>query len=183
MRRINGILLAAVAACVFAFGAAVSAMDMSGHGGHAAAPEWTKKDDADFLFGMIAHHRGALAMAEQVKGKTADRRVLEWADDIVKAQQKEIMEMEAIARETEAVDSGAGTAMAREMDAMLANPVSNDPGVNFVRQMIPHHAGAIAMALPALTGSDDPRIRKLAKDIIEDQAEEIHDFRKWLDRR
>ncbi|MCC8190736.1 MAG: DUF305 domain-containing protein [Planctomycetes bacterium] len=143
---------------------------------------WTKEDDAAFLYGMIAHHQGALDMARAVRGKSRDDQVEQWAEDILEKQAEEIARMRRLAEELALPDRGAGDAMGREMAAMVSAPVSSDPDVNFVRQMVPHHAAAIRMALPALVGSDDPRIRGLAAEIIEDQAEEIEEFRRWLDR-
>ena len=52
--------------------------------------------------------------------------------------------------------------------------------VDFVRQMIPHHQGAIDMAKVQLAHSKDPQIRAMAEKIIQDQEKEIAEMEAWL---
>lgn len=66
--------------------------------------------------------------------------------------------------------------MHREMDIRYANDVD----VDFVRGMIPHHRGAIAMAKIALEHSKNPEIRKLAEDIVKAQDSEIAQMEAFL---
>lgn len=154
-----------------------------GHDAHGAPGNaWGTEDDAAFLFGMIEHHKGALEMARAVRS-SRDKDVADWAEDILEDQREEIGLMESLVRDLGLRDPGHGADMRLEMEAMLASPASADPDVNFVAMMVPHHAGAIDMALPALVYSRDMRIVKLAGDIVESQAEEIYEFRKWLDRK
>ncbi|HJE25884.1 MAG TPA: DUF305 domain-containing protein [Methylorubrum populi] len=69
--------------------------------------------------------------------------------------------------------------MHREMDIRYTNDVDAD----FVRGMIPHHRGAIAMARIALEHSKDPEIRKLAEDIVKAQDTEIAQMEAFLKRK
>lgn len=65
----------------------------------------------------------------------------------------------------------------RIMDAMHREMMNVTPGredqVNFLKQMIPHHQGAIEMAESILKYSKDRRIVNIAKGIITEQRNEI----------
>jgi uncharacterized protein (DUF305 family) len=63
-------------------------------------------------------------------------------------------------------------AMARMHMAMHV-PFTGDPDRDFARRMIPHHQGAIDMALAELRYGKDERLRRLAQEIIVEQQQEI----------
>jgi uncharacterized protein (DUF305 family) len=52
-------------------------------------------------------------------------------------------------------------------------PSTGDPDRDFARMMIPHHQGAIDMALAELRYGKDERLRRLAQEIIVEQQQEI----------
>jgi YVTN family beta-propeller protein len=61
-----------------------------------------------------------------------------------------------------------------KMDAdMSAAPMTGDPDHDFAAMMIPHHQGAIDMAVPYLLHGKDPTLRRLAEEIIVSQKQEI----------
>jgi hypothetical protein len=73
--------------------------------------------------------------------------------------------------------------MARSMARMHADmmvPPSGDPDRDFAAMMIPHHAGAIAMAEAELLHGKDPVLRRLAQGIVVEQGQEIAVMRRAL---
>lgn len=67
-------------------------------------------------------------------------------------------------------------AMHKDMNVKPSGNIDAD----FVRNMIPHHEGAVAMAKVELEKGKDPELRKLAQDIIDAQEKEIGFMKEWL---
>lgn len=65
-----------------------------------------------------------------------------------------------------------GDAVAR-MHVAMDVPFSGDADHDFARMMIPHHQGAIDMALAELRYGKDERLKRLAQEIVVDQQQEI----------
>jgi uncharacterized protein (DUF305 family) len=63
-------------------------------------------------------------------------------------------------------------AMSRMMKGMAIAP-SGDVDRDFVDMMVPHHQGAIDMAVAVLRYGHNPQVRRLAQEIIVDQQQEI----------
>ena len=63
-------------------------------------------------------------------------------------------------------------AMARMMSAMEVRP-SGDVDADFVAMMVPHHQGAIDMALLVLRYGKNEQLKRLAQEIIVTQQQEI----------
>jgi uncharacterized protein (DUF305 family) len=63
-------------------------------------------------------------------------------------------------------------AMKKMMNDMAVKP-TGDVDVDFVAMMVPHHRGAIDMALAVLRHGRNPQIRRLAQEIIVTQQQEI----------
>lgn len=71
-------------------------------------------------------------------------------------------------------------AMAVMDDGMKRAPMNGVAEHDFVTMMIPHHQGAIDMAEVELKHGKDPKVRKLAQDIIKAQKREIAQMQAWL---
>jgi uncharacterized protein (DUF305 family) len=62
--------------------------------------------------------------------------------------------------------------MERMMTGMMVKP-TGDVDVDFSAMMIPHHQGAIDMALAELRYGRNEQLRRIAQEIIVDQQQEI----------
>jgi len=62
---------------------------------------------------------------------------------------------------------------AARMHAAMDVPFTGDADKDFARMMIPHHQGAIDMAMAELRYGKDQRLKRLAQEIIVDQQQEI----------
>jgi len=139
--------------------------------------------DRAFVADMVPHHKSAVAMATiaQQRGKSAF--VKQLADDIVTSQTKEI----AIMRREGAALDGAGIKRGSlgvpmhmmGMDGDVASLRTADPFDRaFIKMMLPHHEGAVAMAKVELAKGADPKLKALAQDITDAQQREIAAMRK-----
>jgi hypothetical protein len=69
-----------------------------------------------------------------------------------------------------------GAAMRKMMRDMVIKP-TGDVDADFVAMMVPHHQGAVDMALAVLRHGRNPQIRRLAQEIIVTQQQEISAMR------
>jgi uncharacterized protein (DUF305 family) len=150
--------------------------------------------DLRFIDGMIPHHEGGVVMAKEVLQKSKRPEMKKLANEIIKAQNKEIAELKQWRQAWYAKAPSEPQAWHTEMKHMMAmspqqiktmrmdmNLGAADSGfdLRFVNAMIPHHEGAVTMAKDTLNKSKRPEIQKLAKAIISSQEAEIKQMKQW----
>jgi len=64
-------------------------------------------------------------------------------------------------------------AMARMHSRMAAAPMTGNADQDFLAMMIPHHQGAVDAAKAVLLYGKDPQVKRLAQEILTEQALEI----------
>ncbi len=144
--------------------------------------------DVDFAKGMIPHHQGAIVMANIVLKHGKDAIVRKLANDIIAAQKTEIAQMSAwlalnssqMAHPDAATSAKAFTEVNARMHADMTMNFTGNADVDFMKGMIPHHEGAVAMAKVVLQFGKDAELRKLAGDVVRTQNEEVTIMRDWL---
>lgn len=67
-----------------------------------------------------------------------------------------------------------------KMHKDMAIKLTGNADIDFLSGMIPHHQGAIDMAKVVLKYGKDPKVKKLAEDIIKAQEKEIATMQEWL---
>lgn len=145
--------------------------------------EAAKHNTADVTFAqkMIPHHRQALDMAALVPSRSTNRQLNIMAKDIAGDQQAQIETLQGLLQqwgEVAADHTGHdGMVMEGMVDAATMDKLSTLKGPEFddlwLRSMISHHEGAVAMAHPEIAQGENPAAVKLAKIIVEWQQFEI----------
>ncbi|WP_245843746.1 DUF305 domain-containing protein [Sphingomonas spermidinifaciens] len=82
----------------------------------------------------------------------------------------------ASAAQAAALPEAFSEAMGVAMDRMMADmhvPTTGDVDRDFVTMMIPHHQGAIDMAVAELRYGKNPNLKRIAQEIIIEQQQEI----------
>ena len=158
-------------------------------------PDRPGADSADvgFLQDMIVHHKQAVTMSFRTSGAATDPTVRSFAKEIIALQEYEIGLMEGwLGRWGHPRESSGTTSMAW---AGMSHPKMFMPGMaseqdletldlatgrdvddRFLRMMIDHHSGGVAMAEAYLQRGDDGKIRELAERIVKNQRTEISEM-------
>ena len=166
------------------------------HGAHAtsassAAAPAHDEDDVMFAQMMIPHHQQAVELAALVPDRSTDPALIKLAAAISAQQQPEIDTMTAALRQwgvnpdEMAHGSGhAGMTMQGMVDDATMVKLEALKGPEFdalwLKSMIGHHQGAIAMAKVEITDGTNPAMIVMAKDIVSAQQSEIDQMNTML---
>ncbi|MBW4561514.1 MAG: DUF305 domain-containing protein [Mojavia pulchra JT2-VF2] len=150
--------------------------------------------DLRFIDAMIPHHQGATLMAKEAQQKSKRPEIKKLADDIIKAQNREITQMKQwrtawypkAGDKPMAYDAQKGQMIemsSEQMQAMMMNmnlgAADTEFDLRLINAMIPHHEAAVTMAKDALQKSQRPEIKNLAQEIIKAQNREINQMQQW----
>ena len=141
-----------------------------------------------FIDTMIAHHQGAIVMAQLANTRTQRDEVAKLAQGIIDEQRSEIGQMRAWRKQwfgdaKPALNMefpGMRSGMAGMDTVKLSGLKSNDFDVEFIRQMIPHHEGAVEMAKALKADDNHAELQKLADSVISSQSAEIDRMKSML---
>jgi len=147
--------------------------------------------DVAFMSQMIAHHQGAVVMAQRALEVSQDPRIRGAAQAIVDVQQKEIAQLRGWLKSwyNLAPDKTQIALMQADIKPMMDKSMAGMTpmqGMNmnvdraFLEGMIPHHQDAVAMSELALKKAAKPQLRQFAQGVIATQQKEIAQYQEWL---
>lgn len=140
----------------------------------------------NFIIQMIPHHRAAIEMSKNLLWYNPGAPLKKIARGIISEQTKGIADMKAILdRCSECVNSERDLAlyqrrientMSTMFDQMGSAPDTNNIDVDFMREMIPHHEGAIRMSETALQYDVCPELVPILQGIISSQKKGVQEM-------
>jgi uncharacterized protein (DUF305 family) len=145
--------------------------------------------DRMFLSGMIAHHQGAIDMANLALTRAKHTELKTMAQAIISAQNKEITGMTSW-QSSWGYPASSGSnmtdhsAMGMEDNmAGMTNQLKDLSGdafdIKFLELMTLHHQSAIDMSRPAAKNAQHQEVKTLAQAIISAQTTEIKQMQAW----
>jgi uncharacterized protein (DUF305 family) len=144
--------------------------------------------DVDFANMMIEHHQGGINMAEVEVSHGKDEEMKTMAQQIIskqKAEQEKLREFVSSYKPS-GMKHGGGelqksmTGMDSKSKAMQTNA---DIDKDFAVMMSEHHEHAVAMAKMQLKHGMSADLKKMAREMINDQQKEIKEFQTWINNR
>lgn len=150
--------------------------------------------DEAYIADMLAHHEGALNMAEQAQAATAHEEIRTLAGNITQSQGAEVMQMrtwqtdwgyEVTMSGGHNSHGGGGIDMGGDMVEMqnkLRGLTGEAYDKEFLKQMILHHEQAVDMSQFAAKNAKHQEIKDLAEDVISAQTTEIEQMKQWQEK-
>lgn len=145
--------------------------------------------DRNFIANMIAHHEGAVTMAQLALTNAKHQELKDMANDIISAQNGEISQMKSWQQAWGYPSSSSDNMMDHSamgmMDEMagMENELKGKTGDEFdkafIEQMIMHHQSAIDMAAPGEKNAQHEELKDLTKAVVSAQTQEIKQMKQW----
>lgn len=149
------------------------------------AAEMTMKEKMDGAVGsnisdtwlakMIEHHRGAIAMSKIVLDQNPSSDVRKMAEDTIVKQGREIDDLTML-RSNGAPDPASSAPYrpaSMEMHHAMMAAMGADISETYLRKMLAHHRGAIAMSGVVIAQGTDPKVLAAAQKTKATQAKEV----------
>lgn len=155
-----------------------------------AAPN-TGNVDLDFVLEMMPHHEGAIEMAKAIIKYSPNEDVKRIAQNIVTSQEAEMPLMQKLKSEFEKEKPSnkedsqnyiknyneIKETMFKEMESV---PLTTSADQTFLRQMIYHHEGAIAMAKNILNYTQNVKLKESSENIVTTQSKGVNEMKELL---
>lgn len=153
--------------------------------------ELTNSISHNFIVQMIPHHRAAIEMSENILQYTTNLTIEEIAENIICEQTRSIADMEAIlsccgnmSNSRESVcryQSQIEPVFNTMFNRMRTAKATNDINCCFLREMLPHHEGAVAFSEITLRQNICPQLVPILDSIITSQKRGICQMERLLD--
>lgn len=152
--------------------------------------ELTDSISHNFIVQMIPHHQAAIEMSYNILKYTTCVPVEEIAKGIIQEQTKSIENMEQVLhgcsertncqQDVSAYQQRTCQILQIMFTGMRNACSNNDVTANFMREMIPHHCGAVEMSENALRYDICPELKPILEAIITSQKRGIRQMRRLL---
>ncbi len=144
----------------------------------------------NFIVQMIPHHRAAIEMSENLLLYTDFAPLRRIAENIVEEQTESIRNMEEVLETCARMENAPralccyGRQVCRITETMFSQMrdacADNNINADFIREMIPHHQGAIRMSKNALAYPVCPELDPILRAIITSQERGVREMRGLL---
>lgn len=144
----------------------------------------------NFIKQMIPHHLAAIKMSKNILQYTTNLQLQSIATNIISEQTKSISNMQAIQCKCRTLTNpdydlflymNNYNEIAKTMFMEMGSAtITNDINANFMREMIPHHKGAVRMSNNALMFNICPELKPILYTIITSQCKGIKQLQQLL---
>ncbi len=141
----------------------------------------------NFIVQMIPHHRAAIEMSENILKYTENSELKEIAERIINEQTQSISDMTAVLEQCSQLLNCSCDVQAYQENIKVITEImfskmrnayfDNSVNCDFIREMIPHHEGAVKMSENALRFQICPELTPILNEIITSQKKGIHQMK------